>query len=175
MRIFSRCGNSFTRNFKTSSRRNPVYYCALSPSRRGERKFLSLLIDLPPFGTHFPALQGREGGGENGRWGRITVQRRPFSIHGTDNSWRMNEHTPTAHPWVMGFCHISIDVESSTHSPRSTLARYTPFVQPGLRNRSIFADADLHSDWPRLRCGRRAVRTEQFSWTESQRPHRRDR
>lgn len=51
-----------------------------------------------------------------------------------------------------GFCHISIDVESSMYSPRPLLV-VTPFVQPRLRI-ALFSltrrvPLDLHSRWPR--------------------------
>lgn len=75
--------------------REGILYYALSPSRRGRRKFLSLLIDLLPFGTHFPALQG---GGRKWETGANNRTTQVVSIHGTDDSRRMNERTPTAHP-----------------------------------------------------------------------------
>lgn len=108
-------GNSFTRNFNVIAKEFCLLLRAFAVEGAEESSYHC--IDLLPSGTHFPAFVG----GENE--GQITVRcKSQVSIHVTSDSWRMNERIADSSSMSHGFCHISIDVESSTHSHRSTLA-----------------------------------------------------
>jgi len=116
----------------TIMRRNVTAFAAL---RRGRRKFLSFLIDLFPLSVYIFHGRGEEGEsqGERGRAEGSNERRKlTVSIHvaAATRGEYICVWTTGSSSMSHGFCHISIDVESSMYSTR----RYTFRTVGGFRS-----------------------------------------